>query len=437
MSTPPFDPANYEVQVFALGQAGPLASDGWYNWADSTQPITASFVSGLAVKSLWFPHPLGPMSFYAGADTSGTPFYVSAGAVAELVSIPNDAPQVTISGPGGQIYFYASSFPYTPFAAGTPADLDIEVVAPIVNTGTPSAPIIGLATPLAVVYGGSGSTDPSLIAGANVTITGSWPNQQIDVSEGAGGVQTVAVQAPIILTGTAQNPIIGLDTPLAINYGGSGTADPYLEGTDGITVNGADSTEDQTFQWVLALTAFLLDNAGATINGPGQLLAANGITVTKTNPKEITLDTKALIPVTGGLTSVDSSVTITPHAGSQTVDLSVSGGTFSKEMDLVGSTPSATLSLTGIPAGTWLFEAYVIGLDCPALTTGTATLTMSTGDVAGFDNTQFTRYLGIASKNTLGSPGSVSATLGSTGGVNVNPHFSTGFFLLKATPIAP
>ena len=48
----------------------------------------------------------------------------------------------------------------------------------------------GLTTPLSVAQGGSGTATPGLVAGTNVTITGSWPNQTIN-SSGGGGSGTV------------------------------------------------------------------------------------------------------------------------------------------------------------------------------------------------------------------------------------------------------
>ena len=40
---------------------------------------------------------------------------------------------------------------------------------------------------LPVLAGGTGTTTPSLVAGANITVTGTWPNQTIDASGGGGG----------------------------------------------------------------------------------------------------------------------------------------------------------------------------------------------------------------------------------------------------------
>lgn len=47
--------------------------------------------------------------------------------------------------------------------------------------------------PLAVNYGGTGTSSPSLVAGTNVTITGSWPDQTVAAS--ASGAATFSLSA--------------------------------------------------------------------------------------------------------------------------------------------------------------------------------------------------------------------------------------------------
>ena len=54
-------------------------------------------------------------------------------------------------------------------------------VSPITSTGT-----ISLTTPVAIANGGTGTATPALVAGTNVTITGSWPNNTINATGGAG-----------------------------------------------------------------------------------------------------------------------------------------------------------------------------------------------------------------------------------------------------------
>ena len=53
------------------------------------------------------------------------------------------------------------------------------------STGTTGA--VTLAGTLAVANGGTGTATPSLVAGSNVVVTGTWPNQTISASGGGGG----------------------------------------------------------------------------------------------------------------------------------------------------------------------------------------------------------------------------------------------------------
>ena len=52
------------------------------------------------------------------------------------------------------------------------------------NTTGTAANVTGI---VAVANGGSGTATPSLVAGTNVTVTGTWPNQTIAASGGGGG----------------------------------------------------------------------------------------------------------------------------------------------------------------------------------------------------------------------------------------------------------
>ena len=58
------------------------------------------------------------------------------------------------------------------------------------NTTGTAANVTGI---VAVANGGSGTATPSLVAGTNVTISGSWPNQTINSSGGGGGSSTITI----------------------------------------------------------------------------------------------------------------------------------------------------------------------------------------------------------------------------------------------------
>jgi hypothetical protein len=99
------------------------------------------------------------------------------------------------------------------------------------TTGTASN-VTGI---VAVANGGTGTATPSLVAGTNVSITGSWPNQTINSSNPGGTVTSVDATVPSFLS-ISGGPITSSGT-LAISY--SGTALPILNGGTGQTTAGA------------------------------------------------------------------------------------------------------------------------------------------------------------------------------------------------------
>jgi len=85
---------------------------------------------------------------------------------------------------------------------------------------------------LDVANGGTNTATPALVAGTNVTITGTWPNQTVNSS---GTVTSVAASVPAFLSITG-SPITTSGT-LAITY--SGTALPIANGGTGQTTASA------------------------------------------------------------------------------------------------------------------------------------------------------------------------------------------------------
>jgi hypothetical protein len=96
------------------------------------------------------------------------------------------------------------------------------------TTGTASN-VTGI---VAVANGGTGTDTPSLVAGSNITVSGTWPNQTIAAtSSGSGTVTSVAASVPSFLS-ISGSPITTSGT-LAISY--SGTALPIANGGTGVT----------------------------------------------------------------------------------------------------------------------------------------------------------------------------------------------------------
>jgi hypothetical protein len=132
------------------------------------------------------------------------------------------APIVTVNGKG--LVTAVSTATITP-AVGSITGLGTGIATALAaNVGTAGAPVVFggvLGTPssanlanatglpltngvtgiLPVANGGTGTASPGLVAGANVTITGAWPNQSIAVAGGGGGggsgtVTSVGLVAP-------------------------------------------------------------------------------------------------------------------------------------------------------------------------------------------------------------------------------------------------
>lgn len=71
---------------------------------------------------------------------------------------------------------------------------------------------VAMAVALPVASGGTGTSTPSLVAGANVTISGAWPNQTIAAAGGGGGSSTLTIS-----TKTAAYTVVAGDLGTIIN----------------------------------------------------------------------------------------------------------------------------------------------------------------------------------------------------------------------------
>jgi hypothetical protein len=121
-------------------------------------------------------------------------------------------------------------------------------------TGNISGNAANVTGVVAVANGGTGTATPALVAGTNVSITGTWPNQTINSSNPGGTVTSVDATVPSFLS-ISGGPITSSGT-LAISY--SGTALPIANGGTGATASGA---------------AF---NALSPITSTGDLIIGNG-----------------------------------------------------------------------------------------------------------------------------------------------------------------
>lgn len=240
-------------------------------------------------------------------------------------------------------------------ATNTGTVTSVTASAPITSSGG-ATPNIALTAPLALIYGGNATATPSLVAGTNTTVSGTWPAQSVNVATGAGGVTAVTgsgniassggttpnitlvnpptisganitaatiplaalvagnavlagpetftgvipfssppvmsgasittgtvpdaalVTAPVTaVTGTAPitssggtTPVIALTTPLAVSFGGNGTATPTLTAGTNVTITG--TWPNLTINASSSGGSVPLYNPGGTLETPHNVL---------------------------------------------------------------------------------------------------------------------------------------------------------------------
>jgi hypothetical protein len=168
----------------------------------------------------------------AGAVTSvtGTSPVVSSGGATPAISIP--AASTSASG-------YLTSTDWNTFngkystggALGTPSSGTATNL-----TGLPLT--TGVTGVLPVANGGNGTATPALVAGTNVTISGTWPNQTINSSGGSGGVTSFSAGTTGLTPATATTGAVTLAGTLAVANGGTGTTTPALVAGTNVTISG-------------------------------------------------------------------------------------------------------------------------------------------------------------------------------------------------------
>jgi len=201
--------------------------------------------------------------------------------VATLLATPssaNLAAAITDETGSGALVFATSPTLVTPVLGTPTSGVATNLTGLPLTTG-----VTGL---LPVANGGTATATPSLVAGTNITVTGTWPNQTIAASGGSGSVTSVAATVPSLLS-ISGSPITTSGT-LAITY--SGTALPVANGGTGETsyTNGQLLIGNTTGNTLTKAT--LTAGTGVTItNGTGSItIAASGGTGDVVGPASAT-----------------------------------------------------------------------------------------------------------------------------------------------------
>lgn len=251
---------------------------------------------------------------------------------------------------------------------------------------TPSSATTGAITLggiLNVANGGTGTSTPALVAGTNVTITGTWPNQTINASSSGGTVTSVAATVPAFLS-ISGSPITTSGT-LAIGY--SGTALPVANGgTGAITLTGyvkGNGTAAMTASASVPTT----DLSGTISNAQ---LANSSITINST-------------PV-----SLGGSITVTASTTSSlTIGTGLSGVSFNGSAPVTIAIDSTVATLTGTQT---LANKTISGASNTLSNIGNSSLTNSSVTYNGV-----TVALGASGTITAASPNALTIGTGLSG----------------------
>jgi hypothetical protein len=121
-----------------------------------------------------------------GSCGVGSGTVTSVGWTGGIVSVasPTTTPAFTIAGTSGGIPYFSSTSTWTSSAVLPAGDF-------MLGGGAGSPPTATFSI-VPIANGGTGTASPGLVAGTNITITGSWPNQTINSSAGGGTVTHTA-----------------------------------------------------------------------------------------------------------------------------------------------------------------------------------------------------------------------------------------------------
>lgn len=299
-------------------------------------------------------------------------------------------------------------------------------------TGLPlSTGVTGL---LPVANGGTGTATPALVAGTNVTISGTWPNQTINATGGGGGsgtVTSVAASVPSFLS-VAGSPITTSGT-LAITY--SGTALPIANGgTAGTTAADARGNILPSYSGnagkVLAVNVGGTDAEWIAAGGSGTVTSvavSGGTTGLTTSGGPITA--AGTITLAGTLAVANGGTGVTTSTGSGNVVLSTSPTLVSPTL---GTPASGTMTnVTGLPLSTGVTGTLPVANGGTGVTTstGSGSVVLSTSPTlvtpllgtptsGNFSTGTFTWP--TFNQNTTGTAAGLSATLSpASGGTGV------------------
>ena len=308
------------------------------------------------------------------------------------------------------------------------------------STGlTPATATTGAVTlggTLAVASGGTGTSSPALVAGTNVTITGSWPNQTINAGASSGTVTSVAALT-LGTTGTdvsstvansTTTPVITLNLPTA-----SATNRGALSAADWTTFNSKGSG---TVTSVSGTTGRVTSTGGTTpVIDLASGVATPGTTGSTSIIPVVTIDTYGRVTsITtaanpqGTVTSVTGTSPVTSSGGA-TPAISLAASYGDTQNPYASKTANYVLASPNGASGVPTFRA-IVAADVPTLnqnTTGTASNVTGTVAIAngGTGSTSATGARSNLSAAQSGANTDITSIALTTGTISTAPSAST------------
>ena len=274
---------------------------------------------------------------------------------------------------------------------------------PVTTSGT-----ITLGGTLAVASGGTGTSTPSLVAGTNVTVTGTWPNQTINASGGSGsgtvnsgtsGQLTYYASTGTAVSGNANATISGGTVTLgtAGSTAGGVILSGSTSGTTTLRANAAAGTWTLTLPTTSGTNGYVLSTDGsgntswiATSGGGGTVTSVNvsgGSTGLTTSGGPVT--GSGTITLAGTLAVANGGTGVTTSSGANSVVLrdassNITGNSFFEGFTSVAAAGTTT-TLTAASTPTYV----VTGSGGQTYRLPDAT-TLPAGAIYSFNNNQTT-----------------------------------------------